>query len=476
MDPTSNDAPNDDTPTGATDDRVYRSEPYVQTSEIPMLDMDQLKAAAGMTAPGKNLGPSTDSDSDSDSGFTAGAGNADDPVPGEPRTSFRRRHPKLAIAAIVVAVLMIPVTITYVQALRKEGNESFTARTAEWARDMKLGFVVDWAEQRHYATDQFEQGGTPGAGVFKPAETTAAPSSGPTNSAQATSTKPTVDHLTPPARLASPISPAAAGEGEWTPVGPLISGLPGVYTTRVRPNVEHGSLAVFVSWSDPKLTDIKLYPGTDLPGGTWDLPHFLTPEICPKVIMASNGGFRMDQSRGGYYAEGREPFKLKDGAASMVFFKDGHVDVGEWGRDFKRGDLDKMASVRQNLELIVDDGQPVANIEKDKDWGALLPNSYFVWRSGYGVTKDGALVYAGGPALKPADLARTLINAGAVRVMEGDINPEWVTANLYGVGPDGKCFGTKGLDQSEDKGGMRQIANRYLTTDTRDFVVVSAKP
>jgi hypothetical protein len=46
--------------------------------------------------------------------------------------------------------------------------------------------------------------------------------------------------------------------------------------------------------------------------------------------------------------------------------------------------------------------------------------------------------------------------------------------NTYEV-VDGKCTGTKGLPQSEDQGGMRQPANRYLSKDTRDFVAVFAK-
>jgi hypothetical protein len=158
-----------------------------------------------------------------------------------------------------------------------------------------------------------------------------------------------------------------------------------------------------------------------------------------------------------------------------VVFKDGHVDVGEWGRHFGRDQLPQIESARQNLEPMVDGGQP-QGVNSDKDWGALLKNIYFVWRSGYGITKDGALVYAGGPALTPADLARTLIAAGAMRVMEGDINPEWVTANIYRAAPDGTCHGAKGLEGTEDKGGMRQPADRYLTTDTRDFIGIFAKP
>lgn len=450
------------------DDRVYRSEPYLRTSEVPSIDMAELRAAAGMDPDGDHAGSTRDGD---DGGDDGGSGDGS-------RPSFRKRHPKLTVAAIIVLVLMIYPAVTYAQALRKEGNESLEARTAQWARDMKLGFLVDKAEQTYYSRDQFEDGGTPDANAIGPVSTIGGNStsteSAPGN--ETTAPKPTIPHTPAPAKLASPVDPPIEGEGDWAPIGPLTDGIAGVYTTKVRPNAQKSSLLVFVAWIDPKLTSIKLFPGTDLPGGTWNTPHYLTPELCTNAIMASNGGFRMDQARGGYYAEGREPFALVNGAASLVFYKDGRVDVGQWGRDFGRDQLPEIESVRQNLELMVDNGQPVPGISSDKDWGALLPNSYFVWRSGYGITKDGALVYAGGPALTPADLARTLINAGAVRMMEGDINPEWVSAHIYSKDEAGKCKGTKALTQTQDKGGMRQLDDRYLSTDTRDFVAVFAKP
>ena len=484
MDPTvDNTAPEDD----AADTRAYRSEAYVRTGEIPGLEDLFASAArsAGVPVGDRSATDERHESADDDDASAAappmakargGADHADDG--GARRPSFRRRHPKLTVVGILVVIAMIPLGGTYARAMTKEGNESAMARTAGWARDMHLGFLVDWAEQRMYSEDQFAKGGAPDPEVFKPVETTSAPATtaGGGQGTAAPSTAPQIPHTNPPSRVPSPVTPPAEGEGEWAPAGQLINGLPGVYTTKVRPNAEHSSLTVFLAWVDPKLTNIELMPGTDLPGGDWSLPHFITPELCPKAIMATNGMFRMDQARGGYWAEGKEPFKLHDGAASLVFLKDGRVDVAQWGRDYTAADFDKIKAVRQNLELMVDDGKPSPDLNSDKDWGALLKNVYFVWRSGYGVTADGALLYAGGPALTPADLARTLQGAGAVRVMEGDINPEWVTANLFSVDPaTGQCKGTKGLEGSEDKGGMRQPANRYLSTDKRDFVAVFAK-
>lgn len=447
-------------------DAGYHDEPFLSardTSEHSPVDAWMARAgdpSAASAAPIDLTGDDEDAgEADADTGH-------DDHLP------FRRRRPKTFAALCVLSVVVVILGFTWVKAMTKPGTESFMAKNVQWMRDLHLGFIVDRVEQTYYENNQPPDGGTPTQAIG-PAETTVVPTSEGGEDGEATTTVAQRDHTTPPAKMATPAPDPLPNEGEWFPAGPLVDGLPAVYTTKVRPNAQKTSLLIFVAWIDPKLTTIKLHPGIDLPGGEWNTPNQIDP--CNKVIMASNGGFRMDQARGGYYAEGREPFKLVNGGASLIFKKDGTVDVAEWGRDYNASNLGDFESVRQNLELLVDDGQPVPNIDQ-KDWGALLKNVYFVWRSGYGVTKDGALIYVGGPALQPRDLANALINAGAVRGMEGDINPEWVTANLYSVNPDGSCSGKKGLDGPESEGGMRAPADRYLSTETRDFVAVYTKP
>ena len=54
-----------------------------------------------------------------------------------------------------------------------------------------------------------------------------------------------------------------------------------------------------------------------------------------------------------------------------------------------------------------------------------MPGIEYQWRSGAGVTAQGALVYAVGPSLSPAQLADLLVAAGVTRGMELDINPNW---------------------------------------------------
>jgi hypothetical protein len=343
----------------------------------------------------------------------------------------------------------------------------------EWLRDMHLGFAVDRIEQSYYDHTQPPLGGEVDPSIYS-TPTPAAPAAEPPRSSSS-ATPTTAVHLPMPTPMATPAATPFPGEGDWTAVRPGPDGTAPVYITRVRPNASVTSLVDFVAWIDPTQASLQLFPGTDLPGGTWATPPAVPSDRCSNLLLASNGGFRMDGSRGGFYAEGRAAVPLRSGAASLVFYPDGTATVAQWDRDVGAGDLPQIAAVRQNLELLVDNGQPVPDIDT-KDWGALLRNSAYVWRSGYGVTAAGAIVYVGGPGLTPRDLANTLIAAGAVRGMQGDINPDWVTANLYRTDPaTGQCHGTPGLNLPFDRGGMKKSGDRYLRSDSRDFVGVFSR-
>ena len=114
-----------------------------------------------------------------------------------------------------------------------------------------------------------------------------------------------------------------------------------------------------------------------------------------------------------------------------MVYKNGTSTVAQWGRDASL--TPDVVSVRQNLDLVVDNGQPVPglNATDTTRWGATLGDQIYVWRSGLGVTADGALVYVGGPGLNITDLADLLVRAGAVRAMELDINTDWVNYSSY---------------------------------------------
>jgi hypothetical protein len=137
------------------------------------------------------------------------------------------------------------------------------------------------------------------------------------------------------------------------------------------------------------------------------------------------------------------------------------VTVGQWGRDVTM--TPDVVGVRQNLVLLVDNGQVVPAVDSsDHDlWGVTVDNRYFVWRSGVGITADGNIVYAMGPALSMRTLAELLHRAGAVRAMELDINTEWVSFMTYDsirdpINPPA----TKLLPEFRQNGGPPRISTR----------------
>jgi hypothetical protein len=236
---------------------------------------------------------------------------------------------------------------------------------------------------------------------------------------------------------------------------------------------------------DTMLLSARLYSGSKSPGGG---PYQFTAPIQPAqaatLVAAFNGGFLMKDALGGYYTEGRTISPLVAGAASLVIYTDGTATVGAWGTDVTMAT--DVAAVRQNLVPLVAGGQPTAQATSPdwKSWGSTcsatscgqgLPGIEDQWRSGLGVTADGALVYAVGPGLAPAQLAQLLVRAGAVRGMELDINPSWpVFATYAPATPVAPATPANGV--SLQPSSLQGPATFFNPAWGRDFVTMSVRP
>ena len=161
------------------------------------------------------------------------------------------------------------------------------------------------------------------------------------------------------------------------------------------------------------------------------MPDYIPASQRTGLLATFNGGFKLNSAGGGFYLNGIYHGALVNGAASVVYYKNGTVKIGEWGRDFTMNS--SIAGVRQNLKLLVDHGQVSASANSDvtTNWGATLGGGYYVWRSGIGITKDGRVVYVYGSALNAQDLGLLLQRAGAVEGMQMDINPAWMKFDYY---------------------------------------------
>jgi hypothetical protein len=294
--------------------------------------------------------------------------------------------------------------------------------------------------------------------------TTTAPS--PTSAPPAPST--TVAPAPPPPPVGSPppVPIRAAGfatrpgDGIWSPAGRAVGPGPAVYTTVLH---RSGSAApIAVSWLDTVRLRVALYAGLGQPSGSWPQEAAVPLSLRSGLVAAFNSGFKVGASGGGWYLDGRTAIPLRAGAASLVVFRDGSATVGVWGRDASL--TPDVVAVRQNLTLMVDHGVAAPG----GDWGATLGHVFATWRSAVGVDAAGHLLYVAGPALDPVTLAGALVAAGAVRAMELDINPEWVSFDTFTAGPGG-VVGTKLLPT------MWFSSLHFLTPFWRDFFAVFAR-
>jgi hypothetical protein len=387
----------------------------------------------------------------------------DEPHPGgRPRP---RRRFVLATLVVVGLMLLVP-AFSLFHALRAPGNLTAFEKSVEWMRDHDLGPVVTKVEGWWFSAHPPKVGGEPDRAIAIDAP----PEKGSTSTTKGGTQAPAIDSTPRPADVAVPdgLTPLP-NEGKWQPVGPQVDGTSIMYATQVRPDYVHSSLLDGLAWIDPKLARFELHPGLQEPGGSWTVPSKVPDDARLALIAAFNSGFRMQDAKGGFYLDGKTASPLRDGAASMVITKDGTLTVGQWGRDVSM--QPDVVAVRQNLDLIVDGGQPVAGLDDNANgkWGATFGNKVLVWRSAVCVDANGGIIYGYGDGLGALSLAELMTRAGCQRAMELDINTVWTSFNFFGAqtpGDPASVIGTKLLPD------QRKPESRYLANDSRDFVAV----
>jgi hypothetical protein len=389
-------------------------------------------------------------------------------VPGrrgpQPPVRFRRlrrfaRRPTVRVIGALVGVFLVWVMFSAGQAAFKNNGQGFSANLAEWARDHYLGPVVTFGEWLSYNPPK--TGGKPSFSLAVPKDQ------------QVTAVKPKKHGFRPdiPNTL-KPLASGAAlpGEGQWRVVE-KVKGYPAILTTLLRDAGQYTSYVNGIASMDQRLVKFSLRPGTEDPGAAnWGVPNYIPAGSRTGLLVTFNGGFKLDSAQGGFYLNGIYHGSLVTGAASIVYYKNGTMKIGKWGRDFTMNS--SIAGVRQNLKLLVDHGKVAAdaNLAVQSNWGATLGGGAWVWRSGVGITKDNRIIFVYGPALSAKDLAQLLQRAGAVEGMQMDINPAWMKFDYY----------TAGSHPSDPTPGpllpnQQPSPYSYYTPSTRDFTAVYAR-
>jgi hypothetical protein len=374
-------------------------------------------------------------------------------------------HRGVNTVAAAAAALLCWVAFSIGQTLTAPGTTGTSARLAEWARDHYLGPAVTFGEWLAYNPPKV--GGQPQFSLTAPSGPAGTSGTG-TRPRAGTSAAPADANV--PARLTSPAGASLPGEGRWRALA-RVHGVPAIYGTYLRPDRVHTSYVAGLASMDPRLLRFQLRPGSEDPGpANWGYASYLPPTSRLGLLATFNGGFKINQAGGGFYLNGVAKGTLMPGSASMVYYRDGRVAIGVWGRDLRM--TSQVVGVRQNLRLIIDHGAIPAAVDQNvqSQWGATLGGGYYVWRSGIGVTRNGRIVYAYGPALSVRTLAGLLRRAGAVEAMQLDINPAWMSYMYYRPAPSAADPSPVNLLPTQ-----QEPATRYYSVNSRDFTAVFAR-
>ena len=224
-----------------------------------------------------------------------------------------------------------------------------------------------------------------------------------------------------------------------------------------------------LAFKPPEL-ELRLHSGTTDAGTIgWRYGPMIAGPERGRVVAAFNGGFKLDVGAGGFESCGRVGAPLQNGLGSIVTYTDGTTDVGSWHQEVPAPGKD-VASVRQNLPLLIDHGAAASTLDYLSCWGATLGGVIDPPCSALGIQPDGHLVWAGAEHATVSDLAGALLSAGVVRAVEPDINPEWVAGYLYG-----HRGGAGPLAPVPVAPGQQGIPGQYLAPWSRDsFTIVAS--
>lgn len=221
-----------------------------------------------------------------------------------------------------------------------------------------------------------------------------------------------------------------ANEGRWRfDELPNIDGEPNIVAkTFILPDSSRDS-SVGIALFDHRL--IRLHHAS---GGNYGGLSSIPSEHRRFLIFAWEGGFQLKHAPWGMRSSGVNKELLTGYASVAMSDEDRTFNIGMYGREiFWTNDT---VAVRQNgAALLVDDCKVNPNTGRQNDWGIVDEKNlakFITTRSGIGITANGDLMYAAGPNLSAATLARAMQAAGACRAMQLDINTPWVLASkLY---------------------------------------------
>lgn len=267
------------------------------------------------------------------------------------------------------------------------------------------------------------------------------------------------------------VSDPQAGEGVWVsdnlPLGDQKR--PPLWKTFYRPDPSRPYSRVDLVWIDPTQTQINIVPGVSEPRAIDKIrgEGVIPPDVqsSGRLLAAWNGGFMTIHGEYGMMVNRRIVLPPRDGFATLAQYSDGRVRIGVWGEDIAM--TPDLVTFRENGPILINHG--VLNRDGLLLWGRSVSGETHIWRSGIGITTDGALIFAAGNALSAQSLGEALQRAGAVEAMQLDVNAGHVFFFTYSLKPEG-------LDSAKLNTAIPGPARLYLTPYARDFMYLTLNP
>jgi hypothetical protein len=256
----------------------------------------------------------------------------------------------------------------------------------------------------------------------------------------------------------------------WIPVV-AVRGQTAVWISRVRAYHEAGFTITLLRFDQAWVT-VALHAGGSQPGGSgWPYGDAIGTAERRVLIAGFNSAFQEGYGAGGFEEGGRVGWALRNGAASVVIYRDGFTDIGRWGETVPARNR-PVEAVRQNLGLLISAGRIPRSVDTciKVCWGDPLHEQPIVARSGLGVTSGGDLIWAAGHNLSVRALAEALADKGVIRAIELDINPRWVAGYVYAHSPGDVPPAPIPLVP-----GQTGIPGQFLAPYFRDFFTVIAR-
>lgn len=260
------------------------------------------------------------------------------------------------VVLLAAGICLVPIAVSWMRTMERPHNVGLDIASVEWLRSHGGNEIVSQIENWYYTLTAPAKGGPPLKALPKVGVDVAARSSGTA-----------VPRYRPP-RIAPLIHPALKGEGVWHAAGAHAGPDPPVLVTTFRSDPEYPQFVAGVAWIDSTRTHLAYVPGlAEPPEISHRGPAEVPSSLRDRLVATFNGGFPLETSNAGLVFRGQTVETMVNGAATLIEYRDGRVDIRRWEHGPEPGP--RVWFAKQNLPPIIYEGRLNPNLSDGPDGG-----------------------------------------------------------------------------------------------------------